>query len=59
MKKYSYTPLSLESLCINIILQNHWNSNFYFIYSKLPIFLQEEYWIQKIKKRHEIIKICL
>lgn len=54
-----YSPLSLESLCINIILQENWSHNFDYVFPKLPIFLQEIYWRKKIQKRHEIIKICL
>jgi hypothetical protein len=59
MNNCSYTPVSLENLCMNKILSLYWNEDFDLILIHLPIFLQEDYWKKKIKKRHEIIKICL
>lgn len=59
MENCLYTPLSLQNLCMNKILSMYWNEHFDFILTQLPIFLQEDYWKHKFKKRHEIIKICL
>lgn len=55
MNSYSYTPLSLQDLCINTILLQYWNKHF----ESTILYLPHPYWQTKIKKRHEIIKICL
>ena len=59
MYNFTYTPLSLQDLCMNKILFLYWNEHFDSILNDLPVFLQEYYWKEKIKRRHEIIKICL
>jgi hypothetical protein len=59
MNNCRYTPVSLQDLCMNKIISLYWNQDFDSILIHLPIFLQEDYWKEKIKKRHEIIKICL
>ena len=54
----TYTPLSLEKLCINIILREVWDDNFNKI-KGIDYFLTDELWLEKFKERHEIIKWCL
>lgn len=54
----SYSPLSLEKLCINIILREVWNDDFKKI-EGIDFFLENEIWLEKFKERHEILKWCL
>lgn len=54
----SYSPLSLEKLCINIILREVWNDDFKKI-EGIEFLLEDEIWLEKFKERHEIIKWCL
>lgn len=58
MNNILYTPLSLEKLCINIILKEVWKDNFNDI-KGINFLLEDDYWLEKFKERHEIIKWCL
>lgn len=57
MDHVRYSPLSLEKLCINRILEEVWNDNFENI-NGLEFFFYELDWREKFKERHEIIKWC-
>ena len=57
MNSITYTPLSLEKLCINIILRQVWNDDLKKI-NEIDFLLQDEIWQEKFKERHEIIKWC-
>ena len=54
----TFSPLSLEKLCINIILREVWDDDFNKIDS-ISFLLENEIWLEKFQKRHEIIKWCL
>ena len=54
----TFSPLSLEKLCINIILREVWNDDFNKI-EAISFLLENEIWLEKFKKRHEILKWCL
>lgn len=58
MNNFSFNPLSLEKLCINRILYEVWKDNFKDI-NDINFLLEDKYWREKFKKRHEIIKWCL
>lgn len=54
----TYNPLSLEKLCINLILKEIWQSDFDEILKNNP-FLKDELWEKKFRERYEIIKWCM
>ena len=54
----TFSPLSLEKLCINVILREVWNDDFNKI-EGISFLLENEIWLEKFKKRHEILKWCL
>ena len=58
MIMFSYSPLSLTKLCMNVIIKKYWKSDIESILYQLPPFLQEDYWKSEFKKRYEIIKLC-
>ena len=58
MKIITFTPLSLEKLCMNRILYEVWKDNFKDI-KEIDFLLKDEYWTEEFRKRHEIIKWCL
>ena len=54
----TYTPLSLEDLCINILLQNFWKDNFQDIREIYAITDLSHYFLNRFQKRHSILKCC-
>lgn len=58
MNSITFTPLSLEKLCINRILYEVWKDNFIDI-KEIDFLIKYEYWKEQFRKRHEIIKWCL
>lgn len=57
MYSVTYTPLSLEQLCINRILKEVWNEDFKKM-EGIDFLIEDEIWQEKFKRRHEIIKWC-
>lgn len=58
MNNVSFSPLSLEKLCIYRILYDVWKDNFKEI-NDIDFLLENKYWREEFEKRHEIIKWCL
>ena len=54
----SYTPLSLEQLCITKILSLVWHNDFDSIQG-ICFLLHNSMWNEKFRKRHEIMKWCM
>lgn len=54
----TYTPLSLEKLCITKLLLLVWEDDFEMI-ENLSFLLENPIWNKKFKNRHEIMKWCM
>lgn len=53
----TFSPLSLEKLCINKILTMHWHDDFEKI-EAISIIIKSPYWHEEFLKRHSILKWC-
>lgn len=56
--RITYTPLPLQDLCINIILEYFWKDKFQDIKEIHTITNLCDSFLQRFQKRHAIIKLC-
>jgi len=54
----TFSPLSLEKLCINKILLMYWNDDFEKIY-EISLLIKSTYWHKAFLERYNTLKWCM